>query len=329
MEKKHAGRTSGLILGKFLPPHLGHQYLADFARGWVDEVTILVGTLRAEPIPGQLRHEWMREMCPWANVLHLTDENPQEPHEHPDFWQIWHDSIRRLVPTGPDCVFASEPYGAKLAEILGAEFIPVDIPRDVVPVSGTSVRERPLANWRFIPPPVRPYFVKRVCIMGAESTGKSILARGLAANFGTAHVSEYARGYLAFKNNQCSAGDFQCIAKGQLASEDALARQAEKVLICDTDTLTTAIWHEILVGPDSGWLYDLAETRSYDLYILPANDTPWVDDPQRFLPQGRDWFLSRCQEELDKRSRPYVTISGSWEKRFAQAVAAVETILKD
>jgi cytidyltransferase-like protein len=78
--------TTGLIIGKFLPPHTGHQYLIDFARNWVDRLTVLVCSLAAEPIPGAMRHAWMREMFPAVNVVHVEDENPQEPHEHPDFW---------------------------------------------------------------------------------------------------------------------------------------------------------------------------------------------------------------------------------------------------
>ncbi|WP_372899661.1 adenylyltransferase/cytidyltransferase family protein, partial [Stieleria sp.] len=52
--------TTGMVLGKFLPPHLGHAYLVDFARHYVDDLTVVVGTLAAEPIPGARRYEWMR-----------------------------------------------------------------------------------------------------------------------------------------------------------------------------------------------------------------------------------------------------------------------------
>ena len=176
-----------MILGKFLPPHNGHVYLVNFALNFVEHLTVLVGTLKAEPIPGRLRYEWMREMFPEAEVIHFTAENPQEPHEHPDFWQIWHDTIREVLPVGPDYLFASDSYGTKLADILGARFIPVDLNRSLVPISGTAVRKNPLANWDYIPSCVRPYFVKKICIMGPESTGKSVLAARLAKHYGTVY----------------------------------------------------------------------------------------------------------------------------------------------
>ena len=82
--------THGMVLGKFMPPHRGHIYLCEFARSWSDTLTIVVGSLPDEPIAGALRFEWMRELFPSCRVVHLTDSNPQYPHDHPDFWAIWH-----------------------------------------------------------------------------------------------------------------------------------------------------------------------------------------------------------------------------------------------
>ncbi len=107
MEANPVGTGTGLILGKFLPPHLGHVYCAEFARRFVGRLTVLVCSLDREPISGRLRFEWMRELFPDCDVRHVTDEVPQEPAEHPDFWAIWRDLIRRevlpvLERVGPD-----------------------------------------------------------------------------------------------------------------------------------------------------------------------------------------------------------------------------------
>lgn len=151
-------RNTGMLLGKFMPPHLGHKYLVDFALERVDELTVLVCSLPTEPIPGALRYEWMREMFPTARVLHVDEVVPQEPSEHRDFWSIWHDLIRGRISVGPDYVFASEEYGYPLAKILGATFVPVDVERRAVPISATMIRE----DWRrhadFLPEVVRRWF---------------------------------------------------------------------------------------------------------------------------------------------------------------------------
>lgn len=329
--------TRGMVLGKFLPPHLGHVYLVDFARAYADELAVVVGTLAREPIPGALRHAWMRELCPGAHVIHLTDENPQDPSEHPDFWRIWRESLRRVLPFAPDLVFASERYGLRLAEELGARFVPVDLGRGAVPTSGTAVRGDPMAHFRYLPPCVRPYFVRRVCVFGPESTGKTTLCARLAARFGTVMVPEYARLLLEARDPDAPLcpEDFTRIARGQIAAEEALARQADRVLICDTDALSTTIWAEVLLSTDRArapWLQDLhalAARRTYHLTLLTDVDVPFVPDPVRYFPAqaARADFLGRCQRALRETGRASVRLSGSFEARFQAACAAVEALI--
>ena len=149
-----------MILGKFMPPHAGHQHLVQFAHNFADRLTVLVCSIEREPIPGALRYGWMRELCPGDRVIHVTEELPQEPGEHPRFWDIWRESIQQIVGEPIDAVFASEPYGVRLAAELGATFIPVDLAREAVPISGTAVRDTahgPLGlSPRVRPPLLRP-----------------------------------------------------------------------------------------------------------------------------------------------------------------------------
>lgn len=321
-----AKRTKGMILGKFLPPHAGHRYLVDFARNYCDDLTILVCTLEREPIEGALRYHWMRRIFPDCRVIHITDDVPQTPDEHPEFWPIWRALILRAMPEGVDQVFASEDYGFKLAEVLNADFIPVDPARELMAVSGSAIRENPLKNWRYIPDEVRPYYLRRVCIFGPESTGKSTLTADLARHFDTLYVHEYARPLLNYKDGHCDYPDIERIARGQAAAEDALAPRANRVLFCDTDPLTTTLWSDVLFGKCPDWVQQEAERRTYDLYLLLDTDVDWVDDTQRYFPEPekRRAFFERCKEALDQRNRPYVHIHGSWAERFKRAVAGVE-----
>lgn len=321
------GTGTGMLLGKFLPPHLGHVYLAQLARQYVRSLSIVVCSLEREPIPGVLRHRWMRELFPDAHVLHLTDELPQEPSEHPDFWRLWRESLTRILPERPDFVFASEHYGAPLAEVLGARFIPVDVGRAAVPVSGTAIRTDPMKHWAFLPVPVRPYFVRRVCVFGPESTGKTTLARALAEALGTAWVPEYARVHLEAQGGRIEEADIERIARGQVASEEALARQAQRVLVCDTDLLSTTLWSDALFGSCPEWIRAEAERRLCDLYLLNDVDVPFVADPVRYLPQGRRAFFERCREALESRGLPYVVLSGSWDERRQRAIEAVRRLI--
>lgn len=324
-----AQRTTGMVLGKFMPPHAGHQFLVEFARGFVDDLYVVVGTLAAEPIPAGLRFAWMQELFPAARVLHLTDENPQDPSETPDFWNIWEASLKRILPTRIDYVFASEPYGAKLAEVLGARFIPVDVPRESVRISGTAVREAPLRHWALIPPCVRPYFVKRICLYGPESTGKTTLARRLAEHFRTVAVPEYARTWLESRGGQVAPEDFPVIARGQAAAERALAKQANRLLVCDTDLRLTTVWSRRLFDGCEPWIDEAASGGRYDLYLVTDVDVPWVADAVRYLPEDRREFLETCVARLEQDGCRYQMVRGDWEERFRSAVAAVDALLRE
>src|SRR4051812_5590128 len=154
----------GLVLGKFMPLTNGHRHLIDTARRQVDELTILVCSLARDPIDGDRRYRWVRECYPDARVVHITDELPSYPHEHPDFWALWRACIAR-VALPIDVVFTSEDYGDRLAAELGARHVLVDAARQIVPISATRVRAAPLACWEYLPPCVRPYYVKRVLLV--------------------------------------------------------------------------------------------------------------------------------------------------------------------
>jgi NadR type nicotinamide-nucleotide adenylyltransferase len=327
MKNKNVRAKTGMVLGKFMPPHRGHQHLIDFALKHVEELSILVCSLEREPIPGELRFEWMRELYPQARVFHITDENPSEPREHTDFWNIWTSSIRRALPVGPDLVFTSEDYGDELARRLEAKHIAFDKEREQVPISATQIRENPYAHWEFIPSCARAFFVRRVCIVGPESTGKTTLARQLAEHFKTVWTPEYARGLLDQKGAECEFSDIPLIAEGQLRAEGKQARAANKILFCDTDLITTTIWSKYLFNECPAWIEDAANKQRYDLTLLTDIDIPWVADPQRPAPHLREHFLALFKSELEKRGRDYVLISGLNEERLLQAIRETEKMI--
>ncbi len=317
--------TRGFLLGKFMPPHEGHVMLCDFARAYCDELTVLVCTRDVEPIDGALRLAWMRELCPGARVVHYDKDVPQEPSEHPDFWTIWRGIAKEAHPEPVDFVFASEDYGQRLAQELGAKYVPFDPARDAVPVSGTDIRNAPFAHWRFLPPPVRAHYAKSVCLHGPESTGKSTLSKALAAHFGTVAAPEYGRTYCEVFGSECDADDLRAIVRGHDAQDFAARRQANRILIQDTDAVMTAVWADMLLGHRPDDLDHVARTA--DLYILCDIDIPWKFDGTRYTQLSADEtrrrFFDLCRAELERRQLPYVFVSGGHEARLRTAVDAI------
>ncbi|MBI3791843.1 MAG: AAA family ATPase [Gemmatimonadetes bacterium] len=315
--------THGLVLGKFLPYHAGHAHLITEARRQVDRLTVLVCSIAAEPIEGRLRHGWVFRSHRDCRVLHVDEELPQAPADAPDFWPIWTEVVARHAGR-VDTVFTSEPYGGELARRLGARHVAVDPERRVVPVSGLAVRADPMGLWRFIPAEVRPHYLRRVAILGAESTGKTTLSRRLADALDTAWVPEFGRLYCEHRDALAlRPHDFEAIAWGQDGWEAEAARRAERVLVCDTELHTTNTWSDMVTGSRPDWMTVAARDRRYDLVLVLENDVPWEHDGTRVLENRREEHLARIEEELRAAGRSWVRIGGDADARFRHALALV------
>lgn len=166
--------------------------------------------------------------------------------------------------------------------------------------------------------------VRRVAILGAESTGKTTLARSLAMRFQTVWVPEYAREYMTMHTGDYSAEDIVEIAKHQLLEEDQLALQANRLLFTDTELITAKVWCEDVFVVCPEWLHEQLKERRYDLFLLTANDLPWVADPVRVNPQRRDYFFNLYKRLMDEMKFPYEIISGRYEARLLSAINAVK-----
>ncbi len=318
---------NSLVLGKFLPPHKGHLYLIDSAVAQSENVYVLCCSLEREPIPGVLRAKWLTQIyseSPNVKIIHVTDENPQSPEEDPDnFWDIWYKTVYSNVDK-LDAIFTSEDYGYPFAKSLGIEHVLVDKDRVSYPVSGTAVRADAFANWNLIPDNVKEYFIKSVCLIGPESTGKTTLAQKLSKEFDTIWIPEYGREYCDKYGINCDANDLSHIAAGQIQSEDDLIHKANKIAIYDTDLIATQIWCEMYETKCPRWIVDASYQRECDLYLVTKPDVKWFDDGQRIFPHRRDWHFNRIIQELEKRGLNYEIVDGNYEQRFEKAVNIIK-----
>ena len=319
------------MLGKFMPPHLGHLLCCEAGRRLAERMTVLVCSTDAEPIDGCLRAAWMRDSAPGCQVLHMHRDIPQAPSEHPDFWSIWRRAVRELHPEPIDVVIGSEPYIAQLAEELCARPVLIDPDRELYPVSGTAVRASLRHNWRWLPPPVQRHYRRRVCLLGPESTGKSTLSAALAARFETSYMPEYGRTYDAVyrRGDGWTTADFVRLAELHACIREPLMERAGALFFEDTDALQTAVWSERLGAPMSvtELLPDFAPA---DLYLLLSPDVPWLDDGTRYFKaaETRAWFFDRTRELLETLGAPYEIIAGeSWQGRARVAAERVSARL--
>lgn len=314
----------GVVIGKFYPPHRGHQYLIDTAAAQTDDLTVIVCGKPEHLLPGELRAAWLRERHPAARVLAIDDYYPD------DDSQLWAALTIGWLGGRPDVVFTSEDYGDAYARFLGCDHVLVDRARRIVPCSGTAIRADPLTHWDYLDAPVRGFLARRVCLVGAESTGKTTLAAALAAHFGTAWVPEYGREYSEVKlargeYDTWTTDEFTRIAAEQGCREDAAAARSNGLLICDTDPFATAIWHRRYLGARSATVEGLADSYRPDLYLLTDPSIPFVQDGTRDGEQIRQWMHDTFVAELAAQGRPYTLIGGTPAERLAQAARIIET----
>ncbi len=178
-----------------------------------------------------------------------------------------------------------------------------------------------------------PSNLVKVVLFGPESTGKTTLSQQLAKYYNTVWVPEYAREYLQNKwNNErktCEPSDLLPIAEGQIKLENALAKKASNILICDTDLLETKVYSEAYyLGHCDTTLEKYALENTYDIYFLTYIDIPWEADDLRDKPNEREKMFLYFKETLEKYDRKFVILKGNKKERLNNAISYIDQLLK-
>ena len=170
--------------------------------------------------------------------------------------------------------------------------------------------------------------IKKIVVIGPESTGKTTLCTLLAEHFKTNWVPEYAREYLLTHGMAYTFEDLYTIATGQLEGEDELLKHANGLLFIDTDMQVIRVWSEFVFNQCDNRVLTHIANRSYDLYLLCHTDQPWVKDELREYPdlEQREKLFHYYKETLISQSIPWVEIKGSYNERFATALNAVQQL---
>jgi HTH-type transcriptional repressor of NAD biosynthesis genes len=312
---------TGLVLGKFMPPHKGHQFLFQFADQYCEQLTIVVDCLDGQTLDPLIRRDWVAQIMPHANVVALTNNMPQNPEDIENFWVIWKEALITANGGKPDVLIASSDYGWKLSQVLECDFIPCDISRVSIPISATEIRDNPMKYWDYLIDPAKPYFMKKICFVGPESTGKTTISQLMAKEYKTVYVPEYAASVINQQNGNFFSHNVEQVAIAQTRTETALTHMANKIMMCDTDVITTMVWSEILFGSYPPVLDSLIKNNHYDMTFLFSPDVPWIDDSHRKVLQNsensetRMLFFNKIKAKLEFYDREYIVVSGNYVNR--------------
>ncbi len=317
---------SGLVIGKFMPLHLGHIALIHFAASQCDELIVSMTWTHTDVIPGPLRFAWIQEEFkenPKIKPELSPDDFDDESFPLAERMPFWADFIRKRFPT-INCIYSSEQYGELLAAQLAIPHVLFDEKRARVPVSGSAIRARPFRYWYLIAGPARSFFVKKICFYGPESTGKSSMAKYFASLYNTEFVPEVSRELIS--SNDFSVEDIIRIGHAQTDRVLEKLKSATKYLFCDTDLITTQIYSRHYLNTIPPILFELEKKISYDQYFLFDIDVPWVADGLRDLGESRLNLYNVFKNELEIRGITFIQAGGSFQEREKRINSVIREI---
>lgn len=330
---------NAVVLMTALVPTIGHKYLIDYAKNlisdsWKNKVHVIVGTMDREPVDGKLRYYSIGDTYLHdRNVVvhHLHRDVPQEPSEHPDFWNQWSRIVREFVDVQPEDYFvASELYGMDMAKVLGCKFMPCNRYRETVPVKGTDVRQNLLSNFNQILPEFQKHIRKVVTIFGAESCGKTTMARALANDLNCHFVPEWAREYLETVGVEVTDDRMRDIVQGQAALQKTARNDLfnKPFVIQDTDLFSTVGYYRLWGGGTDQDL-DVAEHSAKqlksDFYIVMNDNIPFEADPLRYGGDKRESGMQYWIDLLDEFKLPYYVVKNTdWTMQYLEVCSTLQ-----
>ncbi|MBN1468939.1 MAG: AAA family ATPase [Fusobacteriaceae bacterium] len=318
----------GFTLGKFAPFHKGHQYIIEMALKEMDEVVVLIYNTEVINIPLNIRANWIRKIYPTVKVIEGWDGPDGYSNERS--FEIMQENyiIEMLNGIKVTHFYSSEFYGDHVSKALEALDIRVDEEREIVPISGTMIRENPYKYRGFLDDIVYQDLITKVVFLGAPSTGKSTISEALAKKYNTTFASEYGRDYWTENQVDRRIGfdDFDKIALGHIEQEDKELKNADKYFFVDTNAITTYMFALDYHGKAPELLEKIAKENimRYDLFFLCEDDIPYDDTWDRSGEQKRKTFHMAIKADLYERRIPFISLKGTLEERIEK----VERILR-
>ena len=306
-----------MAAGRFAPFHRGHQHLIERARGLVDALDVVVVHEPDDILAPELRTGWIRD---------AFAEHPQVQVHAVQAGDDPAEAVRSRLGSAPDICFTGMGHDGWSANLAPRH---VEIER-LPGIESQVVRADALAALDQLPGGTRASVVRRVCVLGAESTGKTTLARDLADALATVWVPEYGRDYTETLPDRLryvwTTPDFEIIQAPEL-------ERGSRCALCQPhrdrrpDAFATSLFHELYVGYRAPELD--AYLRRYDLYLLTSIDTPFQMDTTglRYDGDTRAFMDATYHRHAEESGAPWVSLLGPPQERLRTAVEAVASML--
>lgn len=329
----------GIYGGSFNPLHMGHVRCIIQAANMCRELYVIISTgENRDEIDYKIRYRWIYELTSHignVKIIRLSDNAKTKTDYTEKYWLEDSVKVKDEIGKKIDVVFCGSDYGA---DSFWYKCYPeskiITFERDGI--SSSEIRKHPYKYWDWIPNNVRPYYVKKVLLIGSESTGKSTLTINLANHFNTNYIDEAGRDISERSGTDLLmlSEDFTEILLTHKMNEIKAIKQSNKVLFIDTDALITQFYMDFLSDERKVLNKPLSDAidglNEYDMILFLEPDVEFVQDGDRsvIIQNDRLTYSNKIKEIFNKHNKQFICISGTYRERYEKAVSIVNQMLE-